>query len=166
MIRGRSMPAWRRASRSARARRAPRHGFTLLEILLVLGILILIAAIVTPSLFNRRRKALIRVTRVSILGLEGALKVYAAEHAGEYPSGSATEVFDALMNPGTGVDGREIAPYLDELPTDGWGQTLHYEFPTTRRTRAGKPAIWSAGPDRKNDEGALDDINNWDEVDP
>ena len=127
-------------------RKADPLGFTLLEVLLVLGILILLAAIVTPSLFNRQRKAMIRTTKISITGLEGALKLYAAEHEGEYPDGSPKEVFDLLMDPGTGEDGHEITPYVEELPTDAWGQTLHYEFPTNRHRRADKPAIWSSGP--------------------
>ncbi|MDA1052673.1 MAG: type II secretion system protein GspG [Planctomycetota bacterium] len=139
------------------------RGFTLLEVLLVLGILVLLAAIVTPSLFNRQRKAMIRTTQISIAGLEGALRLYAAEHEGEYPVGSPAEVFALLMNPGNGDDGRVITPYVEKLPVDAWGQTLYYEFPTSRHRRAVKPAIWSAGPDQKNDNGAHDDINNWDE---
>lgn len=150
-------------TRRGRSPFARPRGFTLLEVLLVLGILILLAAIITPSLFNRQRKAMIRVTRISIAGLEGALRLYAADHDGEYPTGTADEVFDLLMYPGKGEDGREITPYIDERPTDGWGQTLYYEFPTTRHARADKPAIWSAGPNEKNDQGAQDDINNWDE---
>ena len=140
------------------------RGFTLLEVLLVLGILILLAAIVTPSLFNRQRKAMIRVTRISIVGLEGALKLYAAEHDGEYPTGSPDEVFELLLNPGKGEGGRDITPYVEEWPTDGWGQALHYEYPTSRHRGAVKPAIWSAGPNEENDNGAEDDVNNWDEV--
>lgn len=140
------------------------RGFTLLEVLLVLGILILLAAIVTPSLFGRKRKAMIRATRISITGLEGALRLYAAEHEGEYPAGSSTEVFEMLMNPGTGEDNRALTPYVEKLPTDAWGQTLHYEYPTNRHRRADKPAIWSSGPDTKDDNGSQDDINNWDEL--
>lgn len=138
-------------------------GFTLLEVLLVLGILILLAAIVTPNLFNRQRKAMIRTTKISITGLEGALKLYAAEHEGEYPDGSPQEAFDLLMNPGISEAGQAITPYVEELPTDAWGQTLYYEYPTNRHRYADKPAIWSAGPDQKNDNGDGDDINNWDE---
>jgi general secretion pathway protein G len=149
--------------RCGRSRSARPRGFTLLEVLLVLGILVLLAAIITPSLFNRQRKAMIRVTRISIAGLEAALRLYAADHDGEYPTGAASEVFDLLMHPGQGEDGREITPYVEEWPTDGWGQTLYYEFPTTLHARADKPAIWSAGPNEKNEQGAHDDINNWDE---
>jgi len=151
------------AARIARARNGQPRGFTLLEVLLVLGILILLAAIVTPSLFNRQRKAMIRVTRLSIVGLEGALKLYAAEHDGEYPEGSSGEVFELLMNPRADEDGRALTPYVEQLPTDGWGQELHYEFPTSRHQRAVKPAIWSSGPNEKDDNGDEDDINNWDE---
>ena len=149
---------------TARSRCRPPRAFTLLEVLLVLGILILLAAIVTPSLFNRQRKAMIRTTKITITGLEGALRLYAAEHEGEYPDVSAKEVFDLLMNPGSGEDGRAITPYVEQLPTDAWGQTLHYEYPTNRHHRGDKPAIWSSGPNEKNDDGQQDDINNWDEV--
>jgi len=155
-----------RAPRTVRPRPAPPRGFTLLEVLLVLGILVLIAAIVTPSLFSRQRKALIRVTKASIAGLEAALKLYAAEHEGEYPDGSSAEVFDLLMHPGVGEDGRAITPYLEDPPTDGWGEILYYEYPSNRQRRAGQPAIWSSGPDGKNDRGGQDDINNWDEAGP
>lgn len=140
------------------------RGFTLLEVLLVLGILILLAAIITPNLFNRQRKAMTRVTKMSIVGVEGALRLYAAEHDGEYPDGSSTEVFELLMHPGNAEDGRAITPYIDEWPTDGWGQTLYYEYPTSRHRRAVKPAIWSAGPNKKNDNGDQDDITNWEDV--
>ena len=78
----------------------------------------MLAAIVTPSLFNRQRKAMIRTTKISITGLEGALGLYAAEHEGEYPIGSQAEVFDVLMNPGTGEDGRAITAYVEQLPAD------------------------------------------------
>ena len=163
-MRTRMTPTSRPPRRPTRSQSVPPRGFTLLEVLLVLGILILIAAIVTPSLFSRHRKALIRVTKVSIAGLEGTLKLYAAEHEGEYPDGSSMEVFEILMNPGTDEDGHAIAPYLDNVPTDGWEQALYYEYPTHRHHRADKPAIWSAGPNEQNDNGGQDDIHNWDEV--
>ena len=95
-----------------------RSGFTLLEVLLVLAILGVIAAIVVPQLIGRQREALIKASRTSIAGLEGALKLYAAEHDGEYPVGSHDEVFALLTNPGNGSDGRPISPFLEELPRD------------------------------------------------
>jgi general secretion pathway protein G len=45
---------------------------------------------------------------------------------------------------------------------DAWGEPLYYQYPNDKATSAvDKPAIWSAGPDRKNDNGSNDDINNW-----
>lgn len=143
-------------------RRAIRFGFTLLEVLLVLAILSVLAAIVMPNLIGRQRKAKIQTTRITIAGVEGALRMYAAEHEGEYPEGRAEEVFGLLMNAGDNPAGQRVSSYLDEMPLDGWERPLHYEYPTTRHARASKPAVWSAGPNEKNDDGGEDDINNWD----
>ena len=55
-------------------------------------------------------------------------------------------------------------PYFDdrsEIPMDPWGNPYNYEYPTNR-TPDGKPAIWSNGPDGKNDNGEGDDITNYD----
>ena len=43
-----------------------------------------------------------------------------------------------------------------------WGNPLNYEYPSTKgQTTVDKPAIWSVGPDGKDDNGSNDDINNW-----
>jgi general secretion pathway protein G len=54
-----------------------------------------------------------------------------------------------------------MKPYLEETPKDAWGEPLYYEYPSTKGTKGEKPAIWSSGPNRQNEEGAGDDINNW-----
>lgn len=137
-----------------------RRGFTLLEILLVLAIMIVIFAMVVPSLLGRGEKANRDVTKISIKNLEGALKFYAGEHlATGYPND-----LNQLLNP-LDPDGKEMEPYLDEIPKDAWGRPFFYEFPNTKAPNMRKPAIWSAGPDGKDDNGANDDINNWDDVD-
>ena len=47
------------------------------------------------------------------------------------------------------------------LTLDAWGLPLYYEFPNTKAPRAIKPAIWSSGNNRQNEDGGGDDINNW-----
>ncbi len=57
-----------------------------------------------------------------------------------------------------------MKPYLDKLPADAWGQVFQYEFPNTKAPRSSKPAIWSSGANRQNEEGAGDDVNNWSDL--
>ena len=147
-------------SRSIRSRRpGRRQGFTLLEVLLVLAILGVIAAMVVPQLLGRQQKASVDATRASIHGLEQALKLYAVDHDGEFPQGSQEEL-SVLLNP-VDRNGQPLAPYLDKLPTDAWGEMLFYRYPGTNSGNAMKPDIWSSGPNRQNEDGRADDVTNW-----
>jgi general secretion pathway protein G len=143
------------------SRRARRAGFTLLEVLLVLAILGVIAAMVVPQLLGRQQKASVDATRASIHGLEQALKLYAVDHDGEFPQGSQEDL-SVLMNP-VDRNGQAMAPYLEKLPTDAWGEMLYYRYPGTQSRSAMKPDIWSSGPNRQNEDGSGDDVVNWDQ---
>ena len=145
-----------RTIRSARARRA---GFTLLEVLLVLAILGVLAAMVVPALMGRQQSAMIRATQSSISGLESALKMYALEHDGQYPEGGQ-EALTQLLTP-VDRNGQPMSPFLEAIPKDAWGETLFYQWPNQRVQNALKPAVWSAGPNRRNEDGSGDDIKNW-----
>ena len=101
--------------KSGMKRQARRGGFTLLEVLLVLAILGVIAAIVVPSLLGRQQEAMVRTTKSSIAGLETALQAYAIDHNGRPPQGSAQEVNQMLMAPEP-IDGRQVDPLKEELP--------------------------------------------------
>lgn len=141
--------------------RLRRRGFTLTEVLLVLAILGVIAAMVVPQLLGRQKDALIRATRTSIKGFEDACKQYAIDNSAEFPTGSNDDVINLLLNPGQNADGRSISAYLEQVPKDAWAQHLFYEYPNTKAQNATKPAIWSAGPNKQNEDGSGDDINNW-----
>ena len=145
-------------------RRRGRGGFTLIEVLLVLVILGVLAAMVVPSLLGRQQKAMVDQTRASIHGLEQALKMYAIDHGGQFPQGGQ-DVLNVLLEP-VDAAGQPMPPYLEKVPTDAWGQMLFYEWPNTKATRATKPAIWSAGENRQNEDGGGDDVNNWTELTP
>ncbi|MBL4883578.1 MAG: type II secretion system protein GspG [Planctomycetaceae bacterium] len=135
-----------------------RSAFTLLELLIVLGILGVIAAMVVPNLLGSQKKANILATESSIHGLEQALKLHAVENKGVYPTGGV-EIIDVLMSK-TDEDGTAVDPLLESKPLDAWGQPLMYEYPNSKAETT-KPAIWSYGPDQTDDQGEGDDINNW-----
>lgn len=142
-------------------RRSRRCGLTLLEVLLVIAILGAIAAMVVPQLLGRQQEAMIKVTKSSIKGMEDAAKLYAVDHDGEYPRGNGDAVYPIMLDP-KDARGNPIKPYLDEIPKDAWGTPLFYEYPPSNKTPpGGKPAIWSAGPNRQNENGQGDDVANW-----
>lgn len=140
--------------------RRSRDGFTLLELLIVLGIIAAIAAMVVPNLLGSQRRASVKTTRANIAGFEQALKLYAAENDGEYPNGG-DEVVELLLST-EDEDGDAIDPFLEDEPLDAWGEPLHYEYPN-KKSNSVKPAIWSSGPDRSNEQGDGDDVNNWED---
>ena len=137
---------------------ARRSGFTLLELLIVLAILGVIAAMVVPNLMGTQKKAYIKATQNSIHSLEQTLKLYAVDHAGTYPTGGA-EVLEQLMST-TDQNGNQVAPLLTEIPLDAWGKPFLYEYPSSK-VNSDKPAIWSAGPNGQDEQGSGDDVNNW-----
>lgn len=139
----------------------PRGGFTLTEVLLVLAILGVIAAMVVPNLLGQQKQALIKTTKMSIKSLEDACTHYAIAHDGEFPTGGRDEVIGLLTAPGADETGKPISPILKSVPKDAWDQPLYYQWPNANDANGTVPAIWSSGPDKKNDDGAGDDINNW-----
>jgi general secretion pathway protein G len=134
-----------------------RHGFTLTEVLLVLAILGVIAAMVVPNLIGQQNVANIRQTKVNIAGFEQIAKQYAVANGGDYP----TDI-NMLLNPGQGPDGKPTPAYTEKIPKDAWNQPLNYQYPNSK-SNVDKPAIWSSGKNKQNEEGGGDDINNWTE---
>lgn len=139
-----------------------RSGFTLLEILLVIAILGVLAAIVVPNLIGQQQQAMIDTSKASIDSLESTLQAYAIAHNGQMPQGGTEEMVSALMQP-KNLDGEEMSAYLANKPKDAWGHLLNYRFPGTHQNVESRPDIWSNGPDGSNDDGSGDDVTNWSE---
>jgi general secretion pathway protein G len=139
--------------------RQTRRGFTLLELLIVLAIIGVIAAMVGPRFFGTLDESKIKATQTSIRGLEQTLDLWRVNRP--LPQGNQ-EALSVLMQT-VDEQGREVEPLLDKIPRDAWGEPLYYEYPNTK-AKTSRPAIWSAGPNRINDNGSGDDINNWSDL--
>ncbi len=101
-------------------------GFTLVELLVVMVILGLLAAMVLPNFFGQAVKARVKATRIQIVSLGTALDTFALD-VGRYPS--TDEGLESLRTAPSGVrmwDG----PYLPKnVPDDPWGNPYNYSSP-------------------------------------
>jgi len=136
-------------------------GFTLLEIIVVVFILSLLAAIVAPRIIGRTDDARIEATKVQIKNLETALKLFKMD-SGFYPD--TQQGLEALVEkPASGrmPQNYKEGGYLEQrkIPLDPWGNPYVYVSPGLN----GDYDILSYGADGKEGgEGKNADIKSWD----
>ncbi|MBK5094981.1 MAG: type II secretion system major pseudopilin GspG [Deltaproteobacteria bacterium] len=146
--------------RNGRSRVLSRGGFTLLEIMVVIVILGLLAALVVPKLIGRTEEAKQTQTRLQIKNIEQALQLFKLDN-GFYP-GSEQGIEALVRAPEIGRVPKNYRKggYLDRVPKDPWGTEYVYVSPGTN----GDYDITSYGADEApGGEGEDADINSWDE---
>jgi general secretion pathway protein G len=136
--------------------RAAEQGFTLLEIMVVVVIIGLLAAIVVPNFVGNIDKAAVSRAKQDIRGIETALNLYRLDNF-RYPSTS--DGLQALVtNPGEAVAPNWKAQ-LRKLPIDPWNHPYQYAYPGQH----GEFDVFSYGADgQEGGEGINADIGNWD----
>ncbi|MBC8019268.1 MAG: type II secretion system major pseudopilin GspG [Verrucomicrobia bacterium] len=138
-----------------------RGGFTLIEIMVVIVILAMLAAIVGPKLMGRTDDAKVTDARVQIKNVETALKFYKLDN-GVYPS--TEQGLNALISkPTVGVIPKSYKDggYLEskKVPKDPWGNDYLYVSPGEH----GDYDLFSYGTDgAKGGDGKDADITSWD----
>ena len=134
------------------------YGFTLIEMMVVVVIIGILAALVVPRVLSRPDEARAVAARQDIASLANALKLYRLDNLA-YPS--SEQGLQALLTRPEGTPApRNWRPggYVERLPKDPWGRDYLYLQPG----RHGEVDIWSLGADgRPGGESADADIGSW-----
>ena len=144
--------------------RVNRNGFTLIEIMVVIVILAMLAALVGPKLMGRADDAKIKTTKLQLKNLESALKLYKLDN-GVYPS-TEQGLIALVTKPSVGTipksykEGGYLESNSKAVPKDAWENDFIYVSPGEH----GDYDLSSYGADGvKGGEGKNADITSWGE---
>lgn len=144
---------------ASRARRLQQAGFTLIEIMVVVVILGILAAVVVPKIMDKPDQARVTKAKQDIRVLESSLSLYKLDNF-NYPS--TQQGLEALVAKPSGdpePKNYKSGGYIQSLPKDPWGSAYQYLSPGSK----GEIDIFSYGRDGKpGGEGMDADIGNWD----
>jgi general secretion pathway protein G len=137
-------------------RRAAQAGFTLIELMVVLVIIGVLAALIVPNVLDRADDARITAARTDVNNIMQALKLYKLDNH-RYPSGE--QGLQALVTrPSTAPAPANWKRYLEKLPNDPWGRPYQYMNPGIK----GEVDVMSFGADgQSGGEGANADVGSW-----
>ena len=132
------------------------RGFTLIELMVVLIIIGVLAALIVPNVLDRADDARVTAAQTDITNLTKALRLYKLDNR-RYPT--TEQGLQALVTrPASGPAPIRWRVYLDQLPSDPWGQPYQYLYPGTH----GELDVFSLGADGVPGGSDLNaDIGNW-----
>ena len=139
-----------------RPQNSRQRGFTLIELMVVLAIIGVLAALVVPNVLNRADDARVTAAKTDVGNLMNALKLYRLDNR-NYPT--AEQGLNALVvKPTAGPTPLNWKPYIDKLPNDPWDRPYQYMNPGVK----GEVDVLSLGADgQPGGEGKNADIGSW-----
>ncbi len=131
-------------------------GFTLIELMVVLVIIGVLAALIVPNVLDRADDARVTAARTDVNNLMQALKLYKLDNQ-RFPS--SEQGLQALVaKPTIGAVPPRWKPYLDKLPNDPWSRPYQYANPGVK----GEIDVYSLGADgQAGGEGKDGDVGSW-----
>lgn len=132
------------------------RGFTLIELMVVLVIIGVLAALIVPNVLDRADDARTTAARTDVANVMQALKLYKLDNQ-RYPT--SEQGLQALVSkPTTNPVPPNWKPYLEKLPNDPWGRPYQYLSPGVK----GEIDVMSFGADgQPGGEGKDADIGSW-----
>ncbi|MBI3855472.1 MAG: type II secretion system major pseudopilin GspG [Planctomycetes bacterium] len=116
-----------------------KNGFTLIEVMVVVLILGILAAVVATTIGDKPDVAAMKLTQAQLLALRGEVELFKADHH-RYPE----SLRDLVERPAC-IEAKDWHQYRSEMPVDGWKRPYEYRVPGTR----GRFDIVSRGADGK-----------------
>jgi len=148
----------REVSRRCATRSARSRGFTLIEIMVVVIIIGLLAAVIVPSVISKVDEARVVKAKQDIQSLETALTMFRLDNS-KYPT--TDQGLAALVQQPTDPSIRHWRPggYLQRVSKDPWGNDYQYVYPGTHGREYD---LYTLGADAQpGGEGVDADIGNW-----
>jgi general secretion pathway protein G len=134
------------------------RGFTLIEIMVVVVIMGVLAALLVPRLMGRTDDARILAAKQDIATLMQALKLYRLDNQRFPTTEQGLQALAAKPNVAPVPPNWKTGGYLDRLNKDPWGNAYQYLSPGTR----GEVDLFSYGADGKPGGTGIDaDIGSW-----
>ena len=132
-------------------------GFTLLEIMVVVIVIGVLAAMIIPQFMSTTHDAKVSAAKGDVSQLENALERFNL-HMDRYPT--VDEGLKILVEAPAGEDKKWRGPYIKMLRPDPWGNPYQYRAPGMHHTTTFD--VWSRGADSQDGgEGPNADIGNW-----
>ena len=149
-------PSLAHRTRQRLAARARSAGFTLIELMVVLVIIGVLAALIVPNVLERADDARTTAARTDVTNLMQALKLYRLDNQ-RYPT-AEQGLQDLVIKPTAGPVPGNWKLYLEKLPNDPWGRPYQYLNPGIK----GEIDVMSFGADGvSGGEGKDADIGSW-----